>query len=109
MDKPSLKQMLGIYEYHDDSFGKRGSHKFWEIHYDSREGTYTTAWGRVGARAQAKQGLSGSEALKKIQEKIGKGYHKVGEPKVKRKGPVKTRRKKEKAETIDIMEELRKI
>lgn len=90
--KSSLDGMLGRYEYKDER-----SDKFWQITYDVPSGTYTTEWGRNGRPPQdSKPGLTGTEALKKIQEKIAKGYQltefKVGRPeglfKVKRGKPV---------------------
>jgi len=65
---------LGRYEYHDDD---KNSHKFWSCHFNERHKTYTTSWGRVGARAQIKQGLTEAEVNKKIAEKVSKGYVKV--------------------------------
>jgi predicted DNA-binding WGR domain protein len=67
---PSLKGLLGRYEYRDSA-----SDKFWQISFDPDTGTYLTEWGKNGRPPQdSKAGLNGKEALKKIQEKISKGY-----------------------------------
>jgi len=108
----SLSSLLGRYEYTDEK-----SNKFWECVYESELGTYTTSWGRIGSRGQSKVGLTGKEALKKIQEKIAKGYivHAQGD-RLDNKNTDQmqaTRRMKEKRkdreEINEFMEELRKI
>ena len=63
--------MFGRYE-----FKEGGSRKFWHIVYDLTTQTCTASWGRIGNSPQHKQ-YSKSEALKKIKEKISKGYIKV--------------------------------
>lgn len=66
------RQSLGRYEYHNDS---ENSHKFYHIVYDRNQQTYIAAWGRVGTKGQYKA-YTEAEALRKIREKIGKGYRK---------------------------------
>ncbi len=100
MVDPSLKSLLGRYEFHDESVN---SHKFWTISYDHDSGTYTRNWGRVGALGQSNGGTTGFEALKAIQGKISKGYIKV-----KMKLDYE-RHEEEETDFIDIMEELKKI
>ena len=75
MSPASLKGLLGRYEFTD---GDR-SDKFWSVEYSALDGTYTTKWGKNGLPAQGhRHGLSGTEAFKKINEKISKGYVLVG-------------------------------
>jgi len=105
----SLSSLLGRYEYTDEK-----SNKFWECVYESELGTYTTSWGRIGSRGQSKVGLTGKEALKKIQEKIAKGYRLDKLWSNKNTDQMQaTRRMKEKRkdreEINEFMEELRKI
>ena len=69
----------GRYEYHDDNDGKRGSHKYWEVVYHPHNDSFSCYWGRIGAFPQSKDHMSSTEALKKIDEKLGKGYQYVGE------------------------------
>jgi len=103
-EQPSLESLLGVYQYINASTNSR---KFWAIHYDEGHGTYTTAWGRIGTVGQTKQGLSGSEALTKIQEKISKGYTLSNDGKPKRKLKIKTPKPEE--GHLTFIEELKKI
>ncbi len=107
---PSLAGLTGRYEFHDDSIN---SHKYWTLTYDKREGTYTTAWGRIGSRGQAKPGLSGDQALKKVQEKISKGYKLIKKDGTKMGGVAKKKKAKKKEDTqsevLNFLEELKKI
>jgi predicted DNA-binding WGR domain protein len=66
-----VNTMFGRYEFRGD-----GSKKFWHIVFDMTSQTYTASWGRIGNSAQSKK-YSRAEAMKKIQEKIKKGYIKV--------------------------------
>lgn len=68
----------GRYEYHDDHDGKRGSHKYWEIVYDPSQDCYKAFWGRIGAAPQSIT-YDTKDALKKISEKLNKGYEYMGE------------------------------
>lgn len=63
--------MFGRYEYRGGS-----SKKFWHIVYDLSTETYTASWGRIGNSPQSKV-YTRAQALKKIQEKLNKGYVKV--------------------------------
>lgn len=69
---------VGRYEFHDANAGKRGSHKYWELVYDPDQDCYSAYWGRIGATPQRKQFMSGMDSLKKISEKISKGYQYIG-------------------------------
>jgi len=70
---------VGRYEFHDENYGKHGSHKFWEIVWNPTKDCFAAYWGRIGAHPQVKHEMSGHDALKKISEKISKGYQYVGE------------------------------
>lgn len=64
--------MFGRYEYRGGS--KR---KFWHIVYDLSTETYTASWGRIGKPPKGTTDYTREETLKKIQEKLKKGYVKV--------------------------------
>lgn len=109
---PSLIGLLGRYE-----FTAGTSNKFWSIEFDPHGGTYTTRWGRIGTLGQVKYGLTGVEALKKIQEKVQKGYLLKSEripseeqiEAAKRVALKREGRAREQKEAYDFMEELRNI
>jgi len=115
---PSLIGLLGRYE-----FTAGTSNKFWSIEFDPHGGTYTTIWGRIGTlgsfkrMGQVKYGLTGVEALKKIQEKVQKGYLLKSEripseeqiEAAKRVALKREGRAREQKEAYDFMEELRNI
>jgi predicted DNA-binding WGR domain protein len=71
-----MKTFLGRYEYFDEA---KNSDKYWICKYDRKTKTYTTEWGRNGNPSPngTKEGLSETEAFKKISEKIAKGYKHV--------------------------------
>lgn len=63
------KSKLGVYVYRNGN-----SNKFWScMPNNDKEDTYLTSWGRYGTRGQSKN-VGYWEAVKKIQEKIRKGY-----------------------------------
>lgn len=109
---PSLIGLLGRYE-----FTAGTSNKFWSIEFDPHGGTYTTTWGRIGTIGLEKSGLTGVEALKKIQEKVQKGYLLKSEripseeqiEAAKRVALKREGRAREQKEAYDFMEELRNI
>ena len=81
MTAASLESLLGNYVYRDDK-----SDKFWCIEYNKSKGTYVTSWGKNGYPAQGRKvGLTGTEALKKIREKISTGYRLESPGKVSKK------------------------
>jgi len=67
--------MLGRYEFHSQS---TDSHKFYHVYFDHMTGTYTCEHGRCGRTSmKIMRGIPEEKALKKIVEKINKGYEKV--------------------------------
>lgn len=64
--------MLGYYEFHDDS---KNSHKFWSID-DIGDGKCVISWGRIGTTGQ-KQTKDLGQGMKKVREKLSKGYRLV--------------------------------
>jgi len=71
MREPSLEGLLGRYEYKDDK-----SDKFWRIEFNSSTGNYDVSWGKNGYPPPPKNNIAytGAQAIKKVQEKIAKGY-----------------------------------
>ena len=115
MDSPTLGKLLGRYEFKDAT-----SDKFWGITYDHKSANYVTSWGKNGYPAQGtRNGLTGKEALKKVQEKISKGYRKVGDAVEAGDEPVKSERemaigriekkRAEKRKASEFMDELKKL
>ncbi len=68
------KEMLGRYEYHNNL---ENSHKYWWLVYDKENRTYTAAYGRVGSHAQTTEYIGDTVALKKVKEKLKKGYKRL--------------------------------
>jgi predicted DNA-binding WGR domain protein len=101
-----LTTMLGRYEYKD---GK--SAKFWEIELMAG-GNYRATYGRIGSAGQSTD-YDEITAIKKIREKISKGYLKVSDEKAERLAAIK--RLEEKKEELDsnyesdFMRELRAL
>lgn len=92
----SLDDVLGRYEYSDEK-----SNKFWVI---CRRGDgYEALWGRIGASPQSTS-YEEHQVLKKIREKIAKGYVKVENEIL-----IKAKEEMKEVSTFDFMKELRKI
>ena len=65
--------LLGRYEYHSAA---ENSHKYWWLYYDKSTRTYTAAYGRVRAKPQTTDYIGDEVAMKKVKEKLKKGYEK---------------------------------
>lgn len=68
------EDLLGRYEYHCN---EENSHKYWWLIYDKSTRTYIAAYGRVRAKAQTTEYVGDAVAMKKVKEKIKKGYVKL--------------------------------
>jgi predicted DNA-binding WGR domain protein len=68
--------MLGRYEYYNSEIN---SDKFWHIVYDMNQATFVACWGRnrPGNRGAQSKTYTEAEAIKKIREKMKKGYKKI--------------------------------
>jgi predicted DNA-binding WGR domain protein len=105
-----MRDMIGRYEFVGGS-----SSKFWQI--KQYADGYLAEWGRIGSGPQGERYYTEAEAYKKIREKIGKGYQKVGTMRVnkteleKQMGSSVKKTKTEKVEKkkVNFLEELRKI
>lgn len=64
---------VGRYEYSDAK-----SNKYWEVVFDNTDGTFTVFWGRIGASPQVQENQDLNHVVKKINEKVAKGYKFVG-------------------------------
>jgi len=74
--------MKDVYlEFHDAS---ANSHKFYRVEYSAGD-MATITWGRIGTEGQS-QRKTASEANRKVNEKLAKGYRDAG-AKVKRVDP----------------------
>ena len=106
LDDPTLDILLGRYEYSD---GDR-SDKFWTIRFEEKSGTYFCQWGRNGCDPQGtKHGLTGKEALRKISEKISKGYV-LAERMEQTEARARMKKKRqEREEAFDFIDELKKL
>mgnify|MGYP003585763689 CR=1 FL=1 len=62
---------LGRYECVDSSTNTK---KYWHLMYDKTKGKYIAIWGRIGNRGQETLYEGDSTAMKKVQEKLKKGY-----------------------------------
>ena len=76
-----IEKLLGRYEYRDYK-----SNKYWTIsriaaHTGSSKDVYLATYGRIGSKGTSTE-YPEEIALKKINEKISKGYVKVGKPTV---------------------------
>ena len=112
IEPPSLGPLLGRYEYTDAT-----SDKFWLVEFDPKALSYVTSWGKNGYPHQGQKfGLTGQEALKKVQEKITKGYRKVaGDPGEERRSAAervamkRAARQEELSAAEEFMMELKKL
>lgn len=63
---------MGRYE-----FVGGGSNKFWHIVYNKTTQEYVAKWGAITAKNFQSKVYTRKEAMKKINEKLNKGYRKV--------------------------------
>jgi predicted DNA-binding WGR domain protein len=66
---------VGRYEYSEG-----GSDKFYELRIDTKTGEHVVTWGRNGRPPQGEQRLDKYEAIKRVREKLAKGYRRASEP-----------------------------
>ena len=67
------ENLLGRYECIDSSTNTR---KFWWLVFDKDTRQYTAYWGRIGNGPQETVYVGDDVAMKKIKEKLKKGYEK---------------------------------
>jgi len=68
-------KLLGRYELIDPTTNTR---KFWHIVLDRTTQTCFATWGRIGCRSPEPVVYDLIKAMKKVKEKMKKGYSKVG-------------------------------
>jgi len=66
------KNLLGRYEFTDWS---KNSNKFWHIIFNTSKNEYVVHYGRIGNKGVMHK-YNETQALKKIKDKIRKGYKK---------------------------------
>lgn len=66
---------IGRYEYKQE-----GSDKFYELRIDIKTKEHVVTWGRNGRPPQGEQRLDKYEAIKRVREKMAKGYRRASEP-----------------------------
>lgn len=69
-----IESYLGRYELKDETHNK-----FYEVVYDTANGWFCVFWGRIGSRPQSQDGVTSIEMIKKVREKLSKGYRRVGD------------------------------
>lgn len=66
-------KLVGRYECTEN-----GSSKFWTLMKSTEEAdSYACEWGRIGSPPAGQKFMDGKTAIKKVNEKLAKGYRKV--------------------------------